>query len=81
MALGRGEILKKFAISPRLEYYCDCDGFWTGVPQPLKEFTLTGERKLNDSSPGSSGATTGRTKRFFNVSSAVISTSPLPWPA
>jgi hypothetical protein len=46
---GRYQILHTFAISPRLEYYCDCDGFWSGVPQHLKEFTLTGERKLNDS--------------------------------
>jgi len=48
-AAGRYQILHTFAVSPRLEYYCDCDGFWTGVPQHLKEFTLTGEHKLNDS--------------------------------
>jgi len=46
---ARYQILHTFAISPRLEYYCDCDGFWTGVPQRLKEFTLTGERKLGGS--------------------------------
>jgi len=46
---GRYRFRHAFAISPRLEYYCDCDGFWTGLPQHLKEFTLTGERKLNNS--------------------------------
>jgi hypothetical protein len=39
---------KRFALSPRLEYYSDTDGFWTATPQALKEFTLTGETKLND---------------------------------
>jgi Putative beta-barrel porin-2, OmpL-like. bbp2 len=46
-AAGRYRLRHAFAISPRLEYYCDCDGFWTGIPQHLKEFTLTGERKFN----------------------------------
>jgi len=40
---------KVFAISPRVEYYSDSDGFWTGTPQAFKEFTLTGEAKLNES--------------------------------
>jgi hypothetical protein len=35
-----------FALSPRLEYFSDRDGFNTGVPQQLKEFTLTGEFKM-----------------------------------
>jgi len=42
--------LNKFlAIAPRLEYYSDKDGFWTGTSQAFKEFTLTGELKLNES--------------------------------
>lgn len=34
-----------WSISPRLEWYRDGDGFITGTPQTLKEFTLTGEYK------------------------------------
>lgn len=40
---------KYFAIAPRLEYYSDKDGFWTGTPQAFKDFTLTGEMKINES--------------------------------
>ncbi len=40
---------KFFALAPRLEYYSDKDGFWTGTPQAFKEFTITGEFKLNES--------------------------------
>ena len=32
-----------FALSSRLEWFGDADGFATGVPQVLKEFTLTSE--------------------------------------
>jgi len=35
-----------FAIAPRLEWFNDRDGFSTGMPQKLKEFTLTGEYKM-----------------------------------
>jgi hypothetical protein len=35
-----------FALSPRLEWFNDADGFNTGTAQQLKEFTLTGEFKL-----------------------------------
>jgi len=35
-----------WAVSPRVEWFKDRDGFATGVPQTLKEFTLTGEYKL-----------------------------------
>lgn len=35
-----------FAVSPRLEYYRDEDGFITGKKQSLKELTLTGEFKM-----------------------------------
>lgn len=35
----------KVAITPRLEYFSDADGFSTGTPQHLKEFTFTGEYK------------------------------------
>ena len=41
--LGRG-----WAVSPRLEYYYDKDGFITGTAQKIKEFTLTGEYKMAD---------------------------------
>ncbi len=34
------------AVAPRLEWFRDRDGFSTGVPQTLKEFTLTAECKL-----------------------------------
>ncbi len=34
------------AISPRLEWFNDRDGFTTGTPQKVKEFTLTGEYKM-----------------------------------
>lgn len=40
---------KYLAVAPRVEYYSDTDGFWTGTPQAFKEFTLTGEWKLNES--------------------------------
>lgn len=42
------QLTKKFAISPRAEIYKDYDGFITGTPQNLKEFTLTGEYKPHD---------------------------------
>ena len=35
-----------FALSPRLEWFNDADGFNTGTAQQLKEFTLTGEFKM-----------------------------------
>jgi hypothetical protein len=34
-----------WAISPRIEYYYDKDGFITGTQQKLKEFTITAEYK------------------------------------
>ena len=37
-----------FALAPRLEWFNDADGFSTGTAQKVKEFTLTGEAKLND---------------------------------
>jgi len=46
---ARFQVTDKIAISPRLEYYYDKDGFITGTAQKLKEFTLTGEYKFNDS--------------------------------
>ncbi|MDP9339449.1 MAG: porin [Acidobacteriota bacterium] len=36
----------KFAFTPRLEWFKDRDGFSTGVPQDVKEFTITGEYKM-----------------------------------
>jgi hypothetical protein len=46
---ARFTVNKYLAVSPRLEYYSDSDGFWTGTPQAFKEFTLTGEWKFNES--------------------------------
>lgn len=34
-----------FAVTPRLEWFEDTDGFSTGVAQDLKEFTITAEAK------------------------------------
>lgn len=34
-----------FALSPRVEWYSDPDGFTTGLPQTIRELTLTGELK------------------------------------
>jgi hypothetical protein len=38
----------KFAVTPRIEYYYDKDGFITGTAQKLNEFTITGEYKFFD---------------------------------
>ena len=35
----------KIAFTPRVEYFNDKDGFATGTPQHVKEFTMTGEYK------------------------------------
>jgi hypothetical protein len=43
---ARYSFTEKFAVSPRLEWFNDRDGFSTGAAQKLKEFTLTGEYKL-----------------------------------
>jgi len=45
---GRIALSRNFALTPRLEYYSDRDGFWTGAPNTFREFTLTAESKLND---------------------------------
>jgi len=37
---------RKWAISPRFEWFDDHDGYSTGVAQTLKEITLTGEYRL-----------------------------------
>ena len=37
-----------FALSPRIEWYKDRDGFITGTAQSLKEFTMTGEFKMKE---------------------------------
>lgn len=44
---ARRAIGKKFAIAPRVEFFNDIDGFTTGTPQKVKEFTLTGEYKMS----------------------------------
>jgi len=48
-AATRFTLTRHAALTPRVEYYNDMDGFWTGTPQALKEFTVTGEYKLNAS--------------------------------
>jgi hypothetical protein len=42
---ARFQVSDRVAISPRLEYYYDKDGFITGTTQKLKEFTITAEYK------------------------------------
>jgi hypothetical protein len=42
---ARFALTEHISISPRLELYNDVDGFITGTPQKLKEFTLTAEYK------------------------------------
>src|SRR5215471_20152185 len=37
---------KWLALSPRFEWYNDADGFTTGTPQTVKEFTMTSEQKI-----------------------------------
>ena len=39
---------KKYAIASRLEFFDDVNGLSTGTAQTVKEFTLTGEYKMND---------------------------------
>ena len=40
---ARFALTDRVAVAPRLEWFNDRDGFMTGAPQKLKEFTLTGE--------------------------------------
>ena len=47
-AAFRYQLNKYFAISPRVELFRDTNGFTTGTPQRLHEFTLTGEYKIHD---------------------------------
>ena len=62
---------KKYAVSGRLEYFDDRNGFTTGTAQTLKEFTLTAEYKLtglaDERAPSS--AMTGRIRPFFEKNS------------
>ncbi|MEO8657692.1 MAG: porin [Bryobacteraceae bacterium] len=44
-AMAHYTIDQHWSISPRIEWYKDGDGFISGTPQTLKEFTLTGEYK------------------------------------
>jgi hypothetical protein len=41
----RNQLTDTFAIAPRFEWFDDADGFASGAPQALKEFTLTAEVK------------------------------------
>jgi hypothetical protein len=42
------QLTKKFAVSPRAEFFNDSNGFETGTKQVLVEGTITGEYKYND---------------------------------
>jgi hypothetical protein len=42
----RAQITDVWALSPRLEWFEDRDGFSTGLAQTVKEFTITSEQKL-----------------------------------
>jgi hypothetical protein len=44
----RYQLTKRIAISPRVEWFNDANGFSTGTVQKLKEGTITGEYKYND---------------------------------
>jgi hypothetical protein len=46
---ARFALNRRFAIAPRLEFYKDADGFMTGLAQTIKDFTITGEMKMNES--------------------------------
>ena len=48
-AYGRWQANSWLAFSPRFEWYDDHDGFTTGVPQTLHEFTFTSEHKISGS--------------------------------
>ena len=54
---------KKWAFSPRFEYFSDKDAFATGIAQDLKEITLTADyaARARISAPSSNTAMTGRT--------------------
>jgi predicted porin len=43
---ARFQLTKTIAIAPRAEIFNDPQGFSTGTPQQLEEFTLTGEYKI-----------------------------------
>jgi hypothetical protein len=43
---ARFSLTNRLAFAPRIEWFKDRDGFSTGTPQSLKEFTLTGEYKV-----------------------------------
>jgi len=45
-AAARLSFAKRYALASRLEWFDDLDGFATGAAQQVKEFTLTGERKM-----------------------------------
>lgn len=45
---GKYQVNPWFAITPRLEWLNDADGFATGTVQKIKEFTLTGELKMKE---------------------------------
>lgn len=47
-AAAHFQVTKRFALSPRVEYYDDATGFTTGTKQHLHEVTVTGEYKMLD---------------------------------
>lgn len=45
---ARFALTRRLALSPRVEYYTDRDGFITGAPQTMKEVTMTAEYKWRE---------------------------------
>ncbi len=45
-AYARYQLTPQLAVSPRIEWYDDANGFTTGTTQRVKEATVTGEFKL-----------------------------------
>jgi Putative beta-barrel porin-2, OmpL-like. bbp2 len=45
---ARVSVNERFAVAPRLEWFHDVHGFATGTAQRLKEFTLTGEYRMQE---------------------------------
>lgn len=43
---ARFALTERVTLAPRIEWFNDRDGFSTGTPQKLKEFTITGEYKM-----------------------------------
>jgi predicted porin len=47
-AAAKFQATSMFALTPRIEFFDDTNGFSTGTPQTAKEFTLTAEVKMKE---------------------------------